>query len=105
MKTYFHDQPEMSSFIREVISGMFLLFTLDKMNLFLYKVFIMKRKTVKTSIARLLKHYPYKHRYEMLAKELGITTRWVRLLEKGEKAPSEHLRRLIKVVLSDTMGR
>ena len=59
----------------------------------------MKNKTVKTSISKLLKRYPNKFRYDMLAKELGITTRWIRILEKGNQAPSEHLRRLIKVVL------
>ena len=58
----------------------------------------MKRQTVKSSIGRLLKGYPHKHRYEFLAKELGITTRWIRLLEKGEKAPSNHLRKLIKLL-------
>ena len=59
----------------------------------------MRKKTVKTYIIKLLGRYPYKYRYEMLAKELGITPRYVRNLEKGEKEPSKHLRKLIKVIL------
>ncbi len=59
----------------------------------------MNRKTAKTNIIKLLKRYPKKYRYVMLAKELGITSRWVRYLEKGEKAPSESLRKLIKLLL------
>ena len=35
-----------------------------------------------------------------VAEELGITMRYVLMLEKGEKAPSKHLRKLIKVVLN-----
>ena len=57
----------------------------------------MKQQTIKTSIGRLLKRYPHKYRYELLAEELGISTRWIRLLEKGEKSPSNHLRKLIKL--------
>lgn len=59
----------------------------------------MKRKTVKTSISRLLRRHPHKGRYEQLAMDLGISSRWVRILEKGEQAPSEHLRRLIRATL------
>ncbi len=59
----------------------------------------MNRKTAKTNIIKLLGRYPHKFRYDMLASELGITSRWVRYLEKGEKAPSEHLRKLIKLLL------
>jgi transcriptional regulator with XRE-family HTH domain len=56
----------------------------------------MKAKTVITLIKHLLKRYGS---YEKVARELGITARYVRHLEKGEKIPSEHLRKLIKVTL------
>ena len=62
----------------------------------------MRRKTVKTYIITMLGRYLYKYRYEMLAKELGITSRYVRMLEKGEKEPSQHLRKLIKVILNES---
>jgi DNA-binding transcriptional regulator YiaG len=60
----------------------------------------MNNKTVKTYIGKLLKRYPYKKRYELLAKELGVTTRHIRYLEKGESVPSEPLRKLIKILLN-----
>lgn len=56
----------------------------------------MKVKTVITLIKQLLKRYGS---YEKTARELGITARYVRHLEKGEKIPSEHLRKLIKAML------
>ncbi len=56
----------------------------------------MKTKTVITLIKRLLRQFGG---YEKVAKELGITSRYVRHLEKGEKAPSDSLRKLIKMVL------
>lgn len=58
----------------------------------------MKNKSQKTYIIRLLKRYPYKQRYEMLAKELGVTTRSIRFWEKGI-VPSEPVRKLIKTLL------
>ena len=36
---------------------------------------------------------------EAVARELGISRRYVIYLENGERVPSEHLRKLIKVVL------
>ena len=59
------------------------------------------RKTVKTNIIKMLKKYPHKHRYEMLGMELGITSRYVRMLEKGEAAPSANLRKLIRLLLNN----
>ena len=56
----------------------------------------MKVKTVITLIKQLLKRCGS---YEKTARELGITARYVRHLEKGEKIPSEHLRKLIKAML------
>ena len=56
----------------------------------------MRTKTVITLIKRLLRKFGS---YEKVAKELGITSRYVRHLEKGEKVPSESLRKLIKVLL------
>ena len=55
----------------------------------------MKTKTVITLIKRLLKQY---ENYRNVALVLGITPRYVRHLEKGEKVPSDHLRKLIKIV-------
>ena len=59
----------------------------------------MKTLTVKTYIKQLLKRKNSKTRYADVARDLGITPRYVRHLEKGERVPSEHLRKLIKVVL------
>jgi len=56
----------------------------------------MKTKTIITLIKRLLKQYGS---YQNVAQELGITSRYVRHLERGEKVPSEHLRKLIKMLL------
>jgi transcriptional regulator with XRE-family HTH domain len=56
----------------------------------------MKTKTVITLIKQLLKRYG---NYEKVARELGVTARYVRHLEKGERIPSNHLRKLIKMVL------
>jgi transcriptional regulator with XRE-family HTH domain len=58
----------------------------------------MNKLTQKTNVSKLLKRYPKEERYRYLAKALGITPRYVRLLEKG-KAPSVHLRKLIKILL------
>ena len=58
----------------------------------------MKTKTVKTYIKQLLREH--KGSYEKVADMLKITTRYVRHLEKGEKVPSEHLRKLIKIILN-----
>lgn len=61
----------------------------------------MKLISQKTSINKLLKRYPRypkELRYELLAKDLGITPRWVRILGNG-KPPSNHLRKLIKILL------
>jgi len=56
----------------------------------------MKPKTIITLTKRLLKKYGG---YQKVAQELGITPRYVRHLEKGEKVPSEHLRKLIKMMV------
>ena len=56
----------------------------------------MKAKTVITLIKKLKRQYKS---YEKIGQELGITARYVRHLEKGERIPSEHLRKLIKVIL------
>jgi len=61
---------------------------------------IMKHKTVKTYIGKLLRRYPHKKRYEGVAKDLGVSARYIRHLEKGELTPSGPLRKLIKVVLN-----
>jgi len=60
---------------------------------------IMNRKTIKTDISKMLRRYPEKFKYQMVATELGISVRYVRYLETGDKSPSEHLRRLIKLLL------
>jgi len=54
-----------------------------------------KTKTVITLTKRLLRQYKS---YQKVARELSITVRYVRHLEKGERVPSEHLRKLIKLV-------
>ena len=56
----------------------------------------MRAKTVITLIKQLMKKFGG---YEKVATELGITARYVRHLEKGEKVPSESLRKLIKILL------
>ena len=58
----------------------------------------MHKPTQKTNISKLLRRYPKQERYRCLARDLGITVRYVRLLEKG-KAPSAHLRKLILVLI------
>ena len=60
------------------------------------KRIIMKTKTVKTYIKRLLMLF---NDYKGVAKTLGVTPRYIRHLEKGERIPSEHLRKLIKIIL------
>ena len=56
----------------------------------------METKTVKTYMKRL--HRKYKT-HEAVGKALGISRRYVIYLLKGEKVPSETLRKLIKVML------
>jgi transcriptional regulator with XRE-family HTH domain len=56
----------------------------------------MKTNTVISYINRL--HTKFKT-HEAVAKELGISKRYVIYLKKGERIPSEHLRKLIKMVL------
>jgi len=56
----------------------------------------MKTITVKTYINRLHKKLGSN---EAVAKELGISKRYVIYLKKGERVPSDHLRKLIKMVL------
>ena len=56
----------------------------------------MKTKTVKTYIKQLVKKFGSKKK---TAQELGVTLRYIYMLEKGEKVPSEHLRKLIKMLL------
>ena len=62
----------------------------------------MKTKTVKTYIKQLLKVHGG---YEPVEKLLGIKERYIRYLEKGERVPSEHLRKLIKIVLKEAIVR
>ena len=56
----------------------------------------MNQKTVKTYIKQLVRRLGSR---KEVAKELGITLRYVYMLEHGEKIPSEALRKLIKMVL------
>jgi len=56
----------------------------------------MKTLTVKTYIKRLIKKFGKRR---AVAQELGVTLRYIYMLEKGEKVPSDHLRKLIKAVL------
>ena len=56
----------------------------------------MKTKTVKTHIKRLLQEHGSR---DKVATVLGITPRYVRNLENGEKIPSDHLRKLIKMMM------
>jgi hypothetical protein len=56
----------------------------------------MEKKTVKTYMERL--HRKYKT-YEAVGKALGISRRYVIYLTNGERIPSEHMRKLIKMVL------
>jgi DNA-binding transcriptional regulator YiaG len=58
--------------------------------------FGMRTKTVITLIRKLKRQCGS---YEKAGQELGVTARYVRHLEKGEKAPSEHLRKLIQMVI------
>jgi hypothetical protein len=56
----------------------------------------MEKKTVKTYMERL--HRKYKT-HEAVGGALGISRRYVIYLIKGERVPSDHLRKLIKVML------
>ncbi len=56
----------------------------------------MKSQTIITDIKRLLRKCGG---YQDVAKKIGVTARYVRHLEKGEKIPSDHLRKLIKLVV------
>ena len=56
----------------------------------------MKTKTVITLIKKLKRQFGG---YEKVAQALGVTTRYIRHLEKGERIPSDHLRKLIKMVV------
>jgi len=56
----------------------------------------MKTLTVKTYMKRLIKRFGKR---QAVADELGVSLRYIYMLENGEKVPSEHLRKLIKVVL------
>jgi DNA-binding transcriptional regulator YiaG len=56
----------------------------------------MQTKTVKTYIKQLIRKFKTKTK---VAQELGVSLRYVLMLEKGEKVPSDHLRKLIKMVL------
>jgi len=62
-------------------------------------VLTMQTKTIKTDIKRLLSKYPEKSRYAEVHKLLGIGTRHIRYLESGERFPSDHLRKLVKLLL------
>ena len=59
----------------------------------------MNTKTIKTYIKQLVKQLGTK---EAVSIKLGITLRYVYMLEKGERVPSEHLRKLIKLILKET---
>ena len=78
---------------------LFLRFFILTVNYIHVIICIMKHKSQKTYITKLLGRYPFKYRYEMLAKELGVTTRSIRYYEKGV-VPSEPIRKLIKMVLN-----
>jgi len=56
----------------------------------------MKSNTVKTYIKQLVRKIGSK---KQAAQELGVTLRYIYMLEKGEKVPSESLRKLIKILL------
>ena len=56
----------------------------------------MKTNTVKTYIKQLVRKIGSK---KQAAQELGVTLRYIYMLEKGEKVPSESLRKLIKILL------
>jgi DNA-binding transcriptional regulator YiaG len=56
----------------------------------------MKNKTAITLIKKLKRRYGS---YEKAGLTLGVTARYIRLLEKGEKTPSEHLRKLLEMVV------
>ena len=56
----------------------------------------MREKTVKTYMKRLIRKLGKR---QAVADELGVSLRYIYMLENGEKIPSEHLRKLIKVVL------
>ncbi len=56
----------------------------------------MKTKTVKTYIKQLVKKFGSK---EETAQKLGVSLRYIYMLGKGEKVPSDHLRKLIKTLL------
>ena len=58
-------------------------------------MFFVKTKTVKTYIKQLVKRMGSK---DAVARKLGITLRYIYMLEKG-KIPGEHLRKIIKLVL------
>ena len=60
----------------------------------------MKTNTVKTYIKQLDRQLGSK---EVIANKLGITLRYVYMLEKGERVPSEHLRKLIKLMLKEKL--
>ena len=61
-----------------------------------YTITTMEKKTVKTYMERL--HRKYKT-HEAVGGALGISRRYVIYLIKGERVPSDHLRKLIKVML------
>ena len=63
--------------------------------LFSVRISGMKTKTAKGNIKRLLKYYGTKER---VAKRLGISVRYVEMLEAGDKAPGASLRKLIKIM-------
>ena len=63
-----------------------------------YMLLTMETKTVKTYMKRL--HRKYKT-YDGVADALGISRRYVVYLIKGERIPSDHLRKLIKVMLHE----
>jgi len=56
----------------------------------------MKKTTVISYINRLHKRHGT---LKAVAKELGISTRYVIYLKNGERIPSESLRKLIKMIL------
>ena len=56
----------------------------------------MKTNTVKTYIKQLVRKFGKR---KLVAQELGVSLRYIYMLEKGEKIPSDHLRKLIKLVL------
>ena len=58
----------------------------------------MKAKNIKTSINQLVKKLGNR---EAVSERLGITTRYIRMLQKNERKASGHLALLIKLMIEE----